>query len=97
MNFVCPTCNGYLMGAEKYLSGPVCKCKPVPTVTVATIALLVITLALSSCAVGPDYTPDVTSHSASFGGVIPTFTADGRMAAFSAPTATSRRGTNIFD
>lgn len=62
-----------------------------------TTLIAIAILALASCATGPDYTPDVTAHAASYGGVIPAFTADGRMAAFSAPVATGRRGTNIFD
>lgn len=60
-------------------------------------AFTALVVNLSSCTMGPDYTPDVTAHSASYGGIVPTFMPDGRMAAMSAAQGDGRRGTNIFD
>lgn len=44
-----------------------------------TWLVILILIWMPSCAMGPDYSPDVTAHAASYGGLAPTFTPDGRM------------------
>ena len=59
-----------------------------------TILLLILAAsALPSCTLGPDYTPDVAAHAASFSGAVPIFDANGRMAGMQATGVSQSRPT----
>ncbi len=57
-------------------------------------------IVLSSCTIGPDWSPDVTSHAASFGGPIMTPNAtygNNYGAVYGAPAVTRNDRHNIFE
>lgn len=55
------------------------------------LAALIVLSLLGSCAWGVDYSPDVTAHAASYGGMAPTFNANGRMTGLAPAVQQPRR------
>lgn len=60
MEFVCPKCNGLRHGAERWINGHVCQCKPLTawwtSAGTATLPVLGMMLMLSSCVGAPSVT-----------------------------------------